>query len=96
MHYRTRGADDHKVTFPMLESWNPLSNVATIAAQVSGRRVLCRISLEVLQKFFKATAEEPMSAVKQNRSTLEAAARTLIEKKKFDEDGHVLIQAKDL
>lgn len=95
MYYRTRGSDDDKVTFPMLESWNPMNNVATIAAQMSGRRILCRISLEVLQDRFKASAEEPMDAVKENRSILEAAAKTLIEKKSFDKDGNVVIRTQD-
>jgi hypothetical protein len=56
----------------MLKCWNPLTKVATIAAQVDERRVLCRISMEVLQKKFHASTDEPMRAVSENRSVLQA------------------------
>ncbi len=80
----------------MLECWNPMTKVATIAAQVDQRRVLCRISMEVLQKKFHASADAPMRAVAENRSVLQAKARMLIENKAFEEDGSIIIRLKDI
>ncbi len=80
----------------MLECWNPMTKVASIAAQVNGRRVLCRISMEVLQKKFRASVETPMKAVVENRQTIEAAARKLIEKEAFEEDGSIVIRQRDI
>jgi len=80
----------------MLECWNPMTKVATIAAQVDQRRVLCRISMEVLQKKFQASTDEPMRAVAENRSVLQAKARALIENEAFEEDGSIIIRSKDL
>ena len=94
--YKTAASDDDTVTFPLLESWNPMTKVATVAAQVSGRRVLCRISLDVLKKKFRASPDEPMKAVANNRSAIQAAARELIENKSFEEDGSIVIRQKDL
>ncbi len=95
-HYRTTASDDTEISFPVLECWNPMTRVATIAAQVKGRRVLCRISMEVLQHKFRASAEEPMAAVAENRSELQNAARKLIEHEAFEEDGSIVIRDEDL
>ncbi len=73
-----------------------MTEVATIAADVDGRRILCRISSKDLQKKYLASAEEPMKAVTKHRPELESAARTLIEKKDFEDDGSILIAYKDL
>lgn len=94
--YRTAASDVSELSFPMLECWNPMTKVASIAAQVNGRRVLCRISMEVLQKKFRASVETPMKAVVENRQTIEAAARKLIEKEAFEEDGSIVIRQRDI
>jgi Protein of unknown function (DUF1488) len=94
--HKTSSSDETEVSFPMLECWNPMTKVATIAAQVDQRRVLCRISMEVLQKKFQASADEPMRAVAENRSVLQAKARLLIESEAFEEDGSIVIRSKDL
>lgn len=94
--YRTAATDDDKVTFPLLESWNPMTKVATVAAQVGGRRVLCRIPMDVLKRKFRASPDEPMKAVANNRSVIQAAARELIESKAFEEDGSILIRQENI
>ena len=72
-----------------------MTKVATIAAQVDRKRVLCRIPMEVLQKKFRASADEPMRAVAENRSLIQAKARMLIENEAFEEDGSIMIRSKD-
>ena len=94
--HKTSSSDKTEITFPMLECWNPMTKVATIAAQVDQRRVLCKISMETLQKKFRASEDEPMRAVAENRSVLQAKARMLIEKEAFEEDGSVIIRTKDI
>jgi len=94
--HKTSSSDETEVSFPMLECWNPMTKVASIAAQVDQRRVLCKISMETLQKKFQASADEPMRAVAENRSVLQAKARILIESEAFEEDGSVIIRTKDL
>ena len=73
-----------------------MTEVATIAADVDGKRILCRISSKDLQKKYRASAKEPMKTVTQYRIELENAARLLIERKVFEDDGSVLITSKDL
>ena len=94
--HKTSSSDETEVSFPMLECWNPMTKVASIAAQVDQRRVLCKISMETLQKIFQASEDAPMRAVAENRSVLQARARVLIESEAFEEDGSILIRAKDL
>jgi hypothetical protein len=94
--YRSSASNESGISFPLLECWNPMTKAATIAAQVNGKRVMCRISLEVLKKRFRASEEEPMRAIVDNRASIEAAARRLIEKGAFEADGSIAIRQKDL
>jgi len=73
-----------------------MTEFATIAAQVDGRRVLCRVSSTDLQKKFNASADAPMAAVTKNRNTVEIAAKRLIENGNFEKDGSILIRYEDL
>jgi len=93
---RSASDEDNIVSFPRLESWNPMTKVATIAAEVNKRRILCRISLDVLRKKFKASPDEPMVAVAENRLVLQDAARKLIDSKAFEEDGSIIIRQREL
>ena len=94
--HKTSSSGETEITFPMLECWNPMTKVATIAAQVDQKRVLCRISMDVLRKKFRASDDEPMRAVAENRSVLQEKARMLIEKEAFEDDGSIVIRSKDL
>jgi DNA-directed RNA polymerase specialized sigma54-like protein len=84
------------ISFPKLECWNTMTKVATVAAVVNKKRVLCRISLEILRDKFGASEEESMRSVAQHRTAIQEAARKLIEKEDYEEDGSVLIRARDL
>ncbi|MGI9301358.1 MAG: DUF1488 family protein [Gammaproteobacteria bacterium] len=94
--YRTPTPNETDISFPALECWNPMTEVATIAAQVSKRRVLCRISLEVLQEKFAVSTGGPMRVVVENRPTIESAARKLIENGVYEEDGSIIIRRTDI
>lgn len=80
----------------MLECWNTTTEVATVAAEINKRRVLCRISLKSLRDKFGASEEEPMHSVARHRSAIQEAARRLIENESYEEDGSILIHARDL
>ena len=80
----------------MLECWNNITKVATVAAETNKKRVLCRISLESLRDKFGTSDEEPMRFVARHRTAIHGAARRLIENEAYEEDGSVLIHAHDL
>ena len=82
--------------FPRLESWNGATKMATIAATVDKKRVLCRISLDVLKDNFGASAEDPMRSVVEYRTNIQEVANKLIENENYEEDGSILIRARDL
>ena len=94
--YRTSVSGDTVISFPKLECWNPMTKVATVAAEVNKKRVLCRISLEILRDKFGASEEEPKQSIAQHRTAIQEAARKLIENEVYEEDGSVLIRAHDL
>ena len=52
--------------------------------------------MDVLRKKFRASDDEPMRAVAENRSVLQARARKLIENEAFEEDGSIVIRSKDI
>ena len=84
------------ILFPKLESWNDSSKVATIAASVDKERVLCRISLTILRNKFGALEDHPMRSISQHRLVIQDAARKLIEKEAFEDDGSIMIRSVDI
>ena len=96
VHINKKMSKDGTIKFPLLQSWNPLTEVATIAAEVSGNRVLCRIAATVLQKKYPSSGDDPMQTVTTHRTEIENAARILIEQEAFDEEGAITIGYKDL
>ena len=95
-NHRTSASGYTGISFPRLESWNTLTKVATIAAEVNKKRVLCRISLKILRDKFGDSEEEPMHSLALHRMAIQEAARKLIESEDYEEDGSVLIRARDL
>ncbi|WP_305907389.1 DUF1488 family protein [Methylomarinum sp. Ch1-1] len=93
---RTADSKNKGVTFPRLECWNAMTEVATVAAEIDRKRVLCRISLKTLNTKFGASEEEPMRLLARHRTIVEEAARNLIENEHYEADGSVLIRANDL
>lgn len=94
--YSSHKKDDGSISFPPLQCWNPITQVATIAAQVSGRRVSCRIGIEDLTQRFATTHAGPMQAITKHRAAIEQAARTLIESNRFEPDGSITIRSRDI
>ena len=95
-NYPTPPSGKSVISFPKLESWNILTKVATIAAQVNKRRVLCRISQKTLNDKFGETENDPMELVNIHRKKIQEAAKKLIEIEHFEEDGSVLIRGSDM
>lgn len=88
--------DDGKISFPNLQCWNPDTKIATIAAEVNGGRVTCRIKIDHLVKKFKISPDDPMQSVTTYRVEIEKAARALIDKKSYEDDGSIMIKYTDL
>ncbi len=84
------------ISFPRLECWNNMTKMATVVAEVDKKRVLCRISSESLMVKFGASDDKLMQSVVQHRMVIQEAAKRLIERDDFQEDGSVLIQTADL
>jgi len=93
--HKKKHPEDGKITFPHLHCWNPETETATIAAQVSGRRVSCRISYEVLKNRFPVISGTPLENVEKYRREVEDAARKLIESKNYEKDGSIKIRSRD-
>jgi len=83
------------IVFPKLESWNSLTKMATIAATVDDKRVLCRISQDILRDNFGALEEDPMRSVVEYRTHIQEVAKKLIENENYEEDGSILIRSCD-
>lgn len=84
------------IEFPRLESWNSTTKIATIAATVDKKRVLCRISLDILRDSFGARDEDPMQTVDKYRTNIQEAAVKQIENENYEKDGSIFIRACDL
>lgn len=94
---RTPGkTDKDSLSFPALHSLNPVTNVATIVAQLKGERILCRVKIDDLRKKYRIFQGDPMQIIKNNRTEIENAAEKLIESRQLKSDGSVMISYKDL
>ena len=94
--HKLNKTDDGSISFPHLQCWNPVTKVATIAAEVGGRRVSCRIKIDDLRKKFHIFPDEPMQSVTNYRVEIESAARKLIDKMDYEDDGSIMINYADL
>ncbi|MES9845602.1 MAG: DUF1488 family protein [Candidatus Sedimenticola sp. 6PFRAG5] len=84
------------IQFPGYESWNSMTSMATVAADVDKERILCRISLEILEEKFGTLEDPPMRSLVSHRAAIQVAARKLIENAAFEEDGSILIRSGDI
>ena len=84
------------ISFPRLECWNDMTKVATLVAEVDKKRVLCRISLKIMRLKFGVSEEEPMTFVAMHRTSIQDAARKLIEAEAYETDGSILVKGPDL
>jgi Protein of unknown function (DUF1488) len=94
--HKQKTAGDGRISFPTLHCWNPETEIVTIAAQVSGKRVSCRIAYADIKTKFPVLAETPLETVVNYRADIETAARKLIENKKYEKDGSIKIDYADL
>ena len=94
--YKAKNTDDETISFPRLQCWNPITETATIAAQHRGKRVSCRVRINDLRKKFHFFPDQPMELVTKHRVEIEQAARKLIERKEFQDDGSIKINYRDL
>tara|TARA_R110000782_G_scaffold85297_7_gene165871 strand:+ start:104 stop:403 length:300 start_codon:yes stop_codon:yes gene_type:complete len=94
--HKQKTAGDGRISFPTLHCWNPETEIITIAAQVSGKRVSCRVAHADIKTKFPVLADTPLETVIKYRAEIETAARNLIEKKKYEKDGSIKIDYVDL
>ncbi len=94
--HKQKTAGDGRISFPTLHCWNPETEIITIAAQVSGKRVSCRIAYADIKTKFTNLADTPLETVIKYRTEIEAAARNLIENKKYEKDGSIKVDYVDL
>jgi hypothetical protein len=95
-HYRTSNEANSGILFPRLESWNGVTETATIAVDVNKKRVLCRVALRTLVDRFGASDESPMQVIAQHRFVIQEGARKLIEDEAYEEDGSIMIRVGDI
>lgn len=94
--HKQKTAGDGRISFPTLHCWNPETEIVTIAAQVSGKRVSCRIAYVDMKSKFPELADTPLETVIKYRTEIETAAKNLIENKKYEKDGSIKIDYVDL
>jgi uncharacterized protein DUF1488 len=84
------------ISFPKLECWNAMTEVATIVAIQDKQRILCRIPIKILQDKFGVSKENPMQSIKLHRDAIQEAATLLIESNSYEQDGSILIRKDNL
>jgi hypothetical protein len=70
--------------------------VVWFTALANDKRIDCGISIEALTDHFSAYQDDPLPAFRAHRGRIEAVATKLIEQRRFETDGTVLIRNIDL
>lgn len=83
------------IQFPNIEAWDSNRDAVTFPADNNGQRIRCAISWEALQDNFGGSQMPPLECFRSNRSAIEGKAGGLINKKRFEPDGSVLVRSSD-
>ena len=65
-------------------------------AIIDEKSIDCGISIEALVEHFGGFCDDPLPAFRSHRKRVEAAATKLIEQRRFEDDGTILIRRADL
>lgn len=83
------------IHFPPLEVWDGLRMIVTFPANGTASRTPCLISIEALQDHYGASLQDPLSAFRANRASIEQIASSLIGRGRHEPDGSILIRTAD-
>lgn len=83
------------ISFPPRQAFDFERLAVSFTADIDGNQVLCRISVEALEDNYGCNGVEPVGCFQSNRYAIEAKAASLIDKKRFETDGSILIRSAD-
>ena len=83
------------ITFPQIEAWNANREVVTFPAEKDGKKIQCAISWEALQDNYGCNDAPPLDCFRTNRAAIENKAGSLINRKRFEADGSIMIRSID-
>lgn len=85
-----------EISFPPEEYLDGVTDLVMFPAQLDGREIPCAVEIEALQEACHADLGDPMPAFHANRPVIEAAAARLIEARRFERNGGIVVRAEDL
>jgi hypothetical protein len=82
----------------MADEWHDQHRrqVVWFTAIVDEKSIVCGISIDALVNHFGAYRDDPLPAFRANRRRIEAVAATLISRRRFEDDGKIMINSADL
>lgn len=83
------------ILFPAVEAWDGNRYVISFPADVNNQRICCAVSWEALQDHFGGNDIPPLDAFRAKRSAIEGVAERLINRRRFEQDGSILIRSQD-
>lgn len=83
------------VEFPNIEAIDFERDCVSFPADLSGKRIVCKISYEALTDHFGGSPSDPLSSFKQNRAAIERIATRLIEGGRVSDDNVLIIYSAD-
>jgi Protein of unknown function (DUF1488) len=86
-----------EIIFLSGEAWDGMREVVRFRARVGDQQVPCAISFEALQdqRHFHEDLGPPIDTFRRHRPVIEELARKLIQQRRFEPDGAILIRAQD-
>jgi hypothetical protein len=73
-HFKAPSVTEGNISFPVMQCWNPVTRCVSIAADVGGQRVLCRIAEAMITEHFPDSELSATAIVAAHRKRFEGAA----------------------
>jgi hypothetical protein len=89
--------NDMDIDFVDNEWFDPhRQKIVWFTAIIDEKTIDCGVSIEALADHFGAYFDDPLPAFKNHRERIYAAATKLIEQRRFEDDGTVIVRSDDL
>ena len=83
------------ILFPQSQEWDESRELVWFLAEVDSQHIRCAVSAEALVDHFGGAGIKKLDAFRANRKVIQEVAERLINRKRMEKDGTLLIRSQD-
>ncbi len=86
----------NEIIFSPERSWDSITESVKFPAEIDGKKIICKISIEALMDHFNCDVNNPLAAFDKNRPAIIEITEDFINGDLFEEDGSILVRNSDI